>query len=91
MGTGCIPDRNPVESGLLIASTDMVAADTLGCSLMGIDPQQVRTITLGAAAGLGESDLSRMDIVGEELKMLHLYGPEKPDHCREPGVPGILF
>jgi uncharacterized protein (DUF362 family) len=70
MGTGCVPDRNPVGSGLLIASTDMVAADTLGCSLMGIDPQQVRTITLGAAAGLGESDLSRMDIVGEELKGL---------------------
>jgi len=70
MGTGCIPDRNPVGSGLLIASTDMVAADTLGCSLMGIDPQQVRTITLGAAAGLGESDLSRIDIVGEELNGL---------------------
>jgi uncharacterized protein (DUF362 family) len=67
MGTGCIPERSPVGSGLLIASTDMVAADTLGCSLMGIDPQQVRTITLGAAAGLGESELSRMDIVGEEL------------------------
>ena len=70
MGTGCIPDRNPVESGLLIASTDMVAADTVGCALMGIDPQEVRTITLGAASGLGESDLSRMDIVGEELKGL---------------------
>jgi hypothetical protein len=55
---------------MLIASTDMVAADTLGSSLMGIDPQKVRTITLGAAAGLGESDLSRMDIVGEELKGL---------------------
>lgn len=70
MGTGCIPDRKPVGSGLLIASTDMVAADALGCSLMGIDPRQVRTITLGAAAGLGENDLSRMDIVGEELKDL---------------------
>ena len=70
MASGCVPDRNPVGSGLLIASTDMVAADALGCSLMGIDPQQVRTITLGAAAGLGESDLSRMDIVGEELKGL---------------------
>jgi uncharacterized protein (DUF362 family) len=70
LGIGCIPDRNPVESGLLLASADMVATDTLGCSLMGIDPQQVRTVTLGAAAGLGESDLSRMDIVGEELKGL---------------------
>jgi hypothetical protein len=37
---------------------------------MGIDPRQVRTITLGAAAGLGENDLSRMDIVGDELKGL---------------------
>ena len=37
---------------------------------MGIDPNEVRTVTLGAAAGLGESDLTRIDIVGEELQRL---------------------
>ncbi len=55
---------------LLIASSDIVAVDAVGCALMGIDPMQVRTITLGAAAGLGEADITRIEIIGEELKLL---------------------
>jgi uncharacterized protein (DUF362 family) len=70
MGTGCVSDRHPSGPGLLIASPDIVAADAVGCTLMGINPGQVPTVTLGAAAGLGESSLSRMDIIGEEIKQL---------------------
>ena len=55
---------------LLIAGSDIVAVDAVGCALMGIDPEEVRTVSLGAAAGLGESDLTRIDIIGEELKQL---------------------
>jgi len=59
-------------SGLLLASSDIVAIDAVGCALMGIDPTQVRTVTVGAAAGLGEADITRIDIIGEELKQLKL-------------------
>lgn len=55
---------------LLIASSDIVAVDAVGCALMGIDPMQVRMITFGAAAGLGEADITRIEIIGEELKLL---------------------
>ena len=55
---------------LLIASSDIVAVDAVGCALMGIDPMKVRMITLGAAAGLGEADITRIEIIGEELKLL---------------------
>ncbi len=58
------------SGGLLIASSDIVAVDTVGCALMGIDPMQVRTIELGKAAGLGEAELINIDIIGEELKQL---------------------
>lgn len=58
------------DGGVLIASRDIVATDAVGCALMGIDPGEVGTVTLGALAGLGESDLTRMDIVGEEIKRL---------------------
>ena len=57
-------------SRLLIAGSDIVAVDAVGCALMGIDPIQVRMITLGAAAGLGEADITRLEIIGEELKLL---------------------
>ena len=58
------------DSGLFIVSSDIVAIDMVGSALMGIDPTEVHTVTLGAAAGLGESALTRIDITGEELKRL---------------------
>ena len=56
--------------GLLIAGSDIVAVDTVGTALMGLNPKEIRTITEGAAAGLGESDITRIEIIGEELKKL---------------------
>ncbi len=70
LGAGYMSEREQADSGLLIVSSDIVAVDAVGCALMGIDPMKVRTVSLGTAAGLGESDLTRMDIVGEELKRL---------------------
>jgi uncharacterized protein (DUF362 family) len=62
--------KQQIGASLLLVSTDIVAVDAVGCALMGIDPGEVGTVTLGAAAGLGESDLTRIDIIGEELKRL---------------------
>ncbi len=57
---------------LLISSSDIVAVDTVGCALMGIDPIEVRTVTLGALAGLGNCDISKIEIVGEDIRHLRL-------------------
>jgi uncharacterized protein (DUF362 family) len=62
--------KQQIGASLLLVSTDVVAVDAVGCALMGIDPAEVGTVTLGAEAGLGESDLTRIDIIGEELKRL---------------------
>jgi len=70
LGSGYAAGARKSGSGLLITSSDIVATDAVGCALMGIDPAEVRMVTLGDAAGLGESDLTRIDIVGEELKRL---------------------
>jgi len=70
LGTGYISEQEQAGSGLLIVGSDIVAVDAVGCALMGIDPMKVRTVSLGTAAGLGESDLTRLDIAGEELKRL---------------------
>jgi uncharacterized protein (DUF362 family) len=55
-------------AGAIVVGTDVVAVDSVSCSLMGIDPKQVRTVLLGAEAGLGEMNLTKMDISAEELK-----------------------
>jgi len=69
LGTGYSQEKKG-GGGLLIAGKDIVAVDAVGCALMGIDPAEVPTVTLGAAAGLGEAELLRIDIAGEELRRL---------------------
>jgi uncharacterized protein (DUF362 family) len=55
----------PVESGVLVFANDPVAADTVGASLMGFDPEKIAYI---AEAGrfLGQTDRGRMQQRGED-------------------------
>lgn len=55
----------PVEMGLLLASGDVVALDSVACDLMGIDPRQARLIRSCAERGVGEMDLAKIETVGE--------------------------
>src|SRR5438067_3743659 len=49
-----------VETGLVIASTDPLAADVVGARLLGFKPQAVRHLWEAARLGIGESDTDRM-------------------------------
>jgi uncharacterized protein (DUF362 family) len=49
-----------VETGLVIASTDALAADVVGARLLGFRPQAVRHLWEAARLGIGESDVGRM-------------------------------
>jgi uncharacterized protein (DUF362 family) len=76
-----------VETGLVIASTDALAADVIGARLLGFKPQAVRHLWEASCLGLGESDESRMhfpklslgdaieaftfDVYGERLTFEH--------------------
>jgi uncharacterized protein (DUF362 family) len=56
-----------VEHRVALASTDYIAADRIGCRLMDLDFGDVGYLTYCANAGIGQGDLSRIDIVGPEL------------------------
>ena len=56
-----------VPSRIAIASTDYVAADRVGVAAMDIDPEWVGYLGFCARAGLGQSDLSRIEIRGAKL------------------------
>jgi uncharacterized protein (DUF362 family) len=58
----------PVETGLVIASTDPVAADCVGARLLGFNPQAVRHLWEAGRLGLGETDTDRMDFPALTLK-----------------------
>jgi uncharacterized protein (DUF362 family) len=57
-----------VETGLVIASTDALAADVVGAHLLGFNPQAVRHLWEAERLGLGETDTDRMDFPAMSLR-----------------------
>ena len=68
----------PLSHNLTIASKDLVAADTVGCLTMGIDPMTVNHIRHGAERGLGVADLARIEVVGERIENVRRQYAEPP-------------
>jgi uncharacterized protein (DUF362 family) len=60
-------DGTLVPSRVAIASTDYIAADRVGLEAMGIDASWVGYLNFCAQAGLGQNDLSKIDIRGAKL------------------------
>jgi len=54
----------PVASRVAIASTDFVAADRVGAEVMGVDPTWLGWLKYCGEVGIGQSDLSKIDIRG---------------------------
>lgn len=50
-----------VETGIVIASTDAVAADVVGAKLLGFNVQAVRHLWEAQKLGLGETDTDKME------------------------------
>jgi uncharacterized protein (DUF362 family) len=57
----------PVETGLVIASTDPVAADCVGARLLGFEAQAVRHLWEAGRLGLGETDTDEMKFPAMDL------------------------
>ncbi len=74
--------------GLILAGTDIVATDAVGTALMGIDPSSVNLVNYGMEAGLGEGNLTKIDIVGEELKQLK-FKPRLPEEELRENFPNL--
>lgn len=57
------PDLRDI--GLLIASDNAVAMDTVVATMMGLDPGKLRFLQKAKSAGLGDFDCDAMDIIGK--------------------------
>ena len=56
-----------VPSRVAIASLDLVAADRVGVEAMGVNPDWVGYLNYCREAGLGQFDLSKIDVRGEQI------------------------
>jgi len=60
-------DGNPVDHKIGIAGLDWVAVDRIGVELMGIDPSRLGYLNFCASAGMGQYDISKIDVIGEKV------------------------
>jgi uncharacterized protein (DUF362 family) len=61
-------DGTPVDHRVCVVSTDWLAADTVSAELIGVGIGKVGHLTYAAQAGLGQADLSKIEILGPALK-----------------------
>ena len=66
-GTGPGSAGMPKKLGLVLAGRDSVAVDAVASAVMGLDPKDVASTRHASRRGLGEADLSRIEIMGETL------------------------
>lgn len=58
----------PIGSKVALASRDAVAADVTGTRVMGFDPRMINYLNAMAAAGLGQGDTDKIQLLGTPLE-----------------------
>ena len=72
---------NPVDLGLLMASKNTVALDRVALEVMGMTLEEVDHIRLAGEAGLGETDLDKIEVLGESIDgVRHPFARNELDH-----------
>jgi len=58
----------PVKMGVVLASKDCVALDSVASKIMGMNPEDVLHIWHAGKRGLGIADISKIKIIGEKIE-----------------------
>jgi len=61
---------DPINSDVIVAGEDFVAADAVGSFLMGLEPSDVPYLRLANKAGLGENMLEKIEYAGDQISKL---------------------
>jgi uncharacterized protein (DUF362 family)/Pyruvate/2-oxoacid:ferredoxin oxidoreductase delta subunit len=77
--------------GVLIITTDPVAADAVGCRIMGIDPYSVPFIRMAEEAGLGNAGEERIELLGDPMEKFVCKDLEVRARPLGQNVPAFLF
>ncbi|MCF6149748.1 MAG: DUF362 domain-containing protein [Candidatus Kuenenia sp.] len=69
---------NPKKVGLIIASKDSVALDTVASNIIGFEPMAVPTIRFAHQRGLGIGEFSDITVAGESIQNVAVHDFKKP-------------
>jgi len=70
MTLGVASSSKRINTNILLVGRDAVAAETVGATLVGMNPENMPTIREAVKRGFGEGDLSRIEVVGNSLESL---------------------
>ncbi|TKJ41647.1 hypothetical protein CEE37_03510 [candidate division LCP-89 bacterium B3_LCP] len=83
----------PVQDfNAIIASADIVAADSIGAYLMGVEPDEIAMIRMAAQEGFGHADLDQIEVTGvkpDEIRR-HFKRPVLSSQNAYPGIDVIV-
>lgn len=68
----------PKKVGLILASKDSVAMDTVASTIIGFEPMAVPTIRFAHQRGLGVGELDTINVVGETITNVSVPDFQKP-------------
>ncbi len=61
----------PVQTNLILASSDQVAIDAVAAKIMGFDPMQIEYIRIADEEGLGHGKLENIEVLGYDISDLN--------------------
>jgi uncharacterized protein (DUF362 family) len=64
---------HPRVTGLVLASSDPVALDSMACQVMGFFPEDVEHLTVAHRAGLGEISPGSIEVLGESVQGVNFH------------------
>ncbi|MCW4048454.1 MAG: DUF362 domain-containing protein [Candidatus Bathyarchaeota archaeon] len=81
-GINCMEGNGPIIGthlclNLILAGTNPVSVDSIASRLMGFDPAEVSHLALSNERGVGELDLDKIEVSGEDWKR-HVQEFERP-------------
>jgi len=82
---------SPRQVGLVLASADAVAVDSVICRLIGLDPFSVPSVKFAAELSLGEADLKNIKILGEDLAKVRVEDFKLPKILELYKLPNIAL
>lgn len=63
----------PYEKDYLLAGADPVAVDAVAAHMMGFEPMEIGYIRIATQRGLGQGDISRIELVGEDIRAVDFH------------------
>ncbi len=94
-GIDCMEGDGPASGslrhlGLVLASADAVALDTVVAEIIGLEPGKVDTIRYASDAGLGVGDIGAIEVAGEKIEDLRPTGFKLPSNTGLELLPKFL-